>query len=276
MTSLAPGTGPWATRTVRHTPAPDSSAATRTAESASLHRNAQVGPDPDTMPASAPAFTPARRVRRSPGRSDTAAACRSLPSSRASWLGSPEASASSTGSVDPSRGGSPSARSRSSSANTAGVDRPCRSKASTQWKVCLVSTGTSSSPRPVPSAVPPCRANGTSLPRVAATSASSSRPISSRHSAARPTSTAAASALPPAMPPATGMFFLMMTRILASSGSRPTWLASAVTARQARLLWSVGTLSAPSPVTSMPLSSAEATVTSSVRDSAWKTVANSW
>ena len=44
------------------------------------------------------------------------------------------------------------------------VDSPPAEKASTQWNVLRASTVANSSPRPVPSAVPPCRANGTSLP----------------------------------------------------------------------------------------------------------------
>ena len=80
----APGTGPLATRTVRHTPAPASSALTSTADCASAQRKAHVGPEPETMPAKAPASTPARSVRRRSGLSESAAACRSLPSSGAS------------------------------------------------------------------------------------------------------------------------------------------------------------------------------------------------
>src|SRR5574340_460060 len=137
----APGTGPLATRPVRHTPAPESSALTDSAASASAHRKAQVGPEPETMPASAPAVTPARRVRRSCGASDSAAACRSLPSNGASAAASPVASACSRGSASPTRGGAPAARRRSSSRYTAGVLSPPFASASTQWKVLRESTG---------------------------------------------------------------------------------------------------------------------------------------
>lgn len=83
-TTRAPGTGPVATRTVRQTPAPDSCAPTSIAELAEVHRKAHVGPEPDTMPASAPASTPARNARASAGSRLTAAACISLPSNGAS------------------------------------------------------------------------------------------------------------------------------------------------------------------------------------------------
>src|SRR5262245_11041138 len=97
-TTLAPWTGPLATRTVRQTPAPASRAPTSRAADADVHRNAHVGPEPDTTPASAPASVPARSVRRNPGSKLSAAGCRSLPSSGASSAGSPDASAASTGS----------------------------------------------------------------------------------------------------------------------------------------------------------------------------------
>src|ERR1700736_2724946 len=168
-TTLAPCTGPLATRTVRHTPNPASCAPTSMAEAADVHRNAHVGPDPATIPASAPASAPARSVRRSPGSRLTAAGCRSLPSSGASSAGSPDASAASTGSGSSRRGGwflpAPAvSRNRSISLNTAGVGRPPSAKANTQWNMLRVRTVASSSPRPVPSAVPPRNANGTSLP----------------------------------------------------------------------------------------------------------------
>ena len=54
-TTRAPGTGPLAIRTVRQTPAPESWVPTSIAAAAEVHRNAHVGPEPDTMPASAPA-----------------------------------------------------------------------------------------------------------------------------------------------------------------------------------------------------------------------------
>ena len=58
----------------------------------------------------------------------------------------------------------------------AGVERPPSAIATTQCQeVGRASTGLTASPRPVPSAVPPCSRNGTSEPRSAAMPASSSR-----------------------------------------------------------------------------------------------------
>ena len=92
-TTRAPGTGPYATRTVRQTPAPASAAASRTAASRDRDRNAQVGPEPETIraeraevdarpaacgaaPAAAPAPAPAGRWRAArrarPGRAPAA------------------------------------------------------------------------------------------------------------------------------------------------------------------------------------------------------------
>ena len=111
-----------------------------------------------------------------------------------------------------SRSRARSRRSRSSSPYTAGVDSPVRCSATTQCCGCRDSTGTTVSPRPVPSAVPPCSAKATSLPSCAAMRDSSSRVRSSFHSAESPTSAPAASALPPAIPPATGMPLRSTTR----------------------------------------------------------------
>ena len=55
---------------------------------ASVARKTQVGPEPETMPASAPASCPALSTSASSGRSDSAAACRSLPSAAPSTSGS--------------------------------------------------------------------------------------------------------------------------------------------------------------------------------------------
>src|SRR2546430_11080761 len=73
----APGTGPLARATDRHTPAPDSDAARSRARSALAARNTQVGPEPDTSAPSAPSSSPAASVLRSAGNSDSAAGCRS-------------------------------------------------------------------------------------------------------------------------------------------------------------------------------------------------------
>ncbi len=69
----------------------------------------------------------------------------------------------------------------------------------------------------MPSAVPPCSANGTSLPSRAASVCRSRRGTPSSHRLFIATSTAAASALPPAMPPATGIDFSI---VIATSGDR--------------------------------------------------------
>ncbi|CPR13596.1 hypothetical protein BN971_04908 [Mycobacterium bohemicum DSM 44277] len=135
------------------------------------------------------------------------------------------------------------------------------------------STVASSSPRPVPNAVPPCSANGTSLPSRAASMRKSRRGTPSSHSEFIATSTAAASALPPAMPPATGMDLSMR---IETSGARPTCSAISSAARQARLRSSVGSLSAPSPTSSSDSTSALRTVTSSSSETAWNTVVSSW
>ena len=62
---------------------------------------------------------------------------------------------------------------------------------------------------PVPSAAPPTRLNGTSLPNSAQMSRSSAREAPVPHSASQASSAPAPSALPPAMPPATGMSLAM-------------------------------------------------------------------
>ena len=157
-TSRAPGTGPCATRTVRHTPTPASWAATSTALSASAHRNAQVGPEPETIAGRARRRRrPARRVRRSSGCSDTAAACRSLPSAERE-LARVAARARLEHRLDRADRGRAARASRAAGParrRRAGVDRPAAVSASTQCCGCRASTGTICSPRPVPSAVPP-------------------------------------------------------------------------------------------------------------------------
>ncbi|SHY05959.1 Uncharacterised protein [Mycobacteroides abscessus subsp. abscessus] len=97
-----------------------------------MHKNAQVGPDPETIPARAPADSPARSVRRNSGFKLTAAACNSLPSRGASRRASPAASAPKSSSGSASRGGSPFSRSRSISLKTWGVDSPPSANANTQ------------------------------------------------------------------------------------------------------------------------------------------------
>ena len=101
---------------------------------------------------------------------------------------------------------------------TAGVDRPPSAGANTQWKVPPTSSGRSFSPRPVPSAAPPTRLNGTSLPNSAQMSRSSSREALVPQSASQATSAPAPSAEPPAMPPATGMSLAIW---MCTAGARP-------------------------------------------------------
>ena len=140
-----------------------------------------------------------------------------------------------------------------------------------------VSAGVTCSPRPSPTAVPPCRAKATSLPIRAATSASSCWLSPAPHSSLQATRAPAASALPPASPAATGIRFLISIATPGESRSPgPTASASAVTARAARLPESSGTVLAPSPVTTTLSRSAGATVTSSNSARAWNTVTRSW
>src|SRR5262249_46411777 len=154
-TMAAPGTGPLARATDRHTPAPDSDAARSRARSALAARNTQVGPEPATSAPSAPSSSPAARVLRSAGNSDSAAGCRSLLSARPTSRASPDRSADMSAASRSGWGGSwtpwPPARvrCRSSAAYTSGVDRYPSAKASTQWYcVAGASAGVSRSPRP--------------------------------------------------------------------------------------------------------------------------------
>ncbi len=78
-----------------------------------------------------------------------------------------------------------------------------------QCRRARVITGESRSPRPVPSAVPPASANGTSAPSSRPISVSCRRSRSSSHRAAQPTSAAAAIGAATAIPPATGICLAM-------------------------------------------------------------------
>ena len=114
-TTAAPGTGPLARATDRHTPAPDSDAARSRARSALAARNTQVGPEPDTSAPSAPSSSPAARVLRSAGNSDSAAGCRSLLSARPTAGRRPSAAPTSArrpAQVQRPRAGSPRRRTR--------------------------------------------------------------------------------------------------------------------------------------------------------------------
>ena len=83
-------------------------------------------------------------------------------------------------------------------------------------------SGEMSSPRPIPSAVPPARKNGTSAPSRAASHARSTRSSFSPHSRVSATSVAAASALPPPRPACDGMRLTSRTRIPAGAFRRGT------------------------------------------------------
>ncbi len=125
--------------------------------------------------------------------------------------------------------------------------------------------------------MPPTRAKPTSEPTRPAISASSCWLSPAPHSSLQATSAPAASALPPASPAATGIRFLISMATPGESRTPgPTAWTSAVTAREARLPPSSGTLSAPSPVTATLSVSARDTVTSSYSASAWNTVTRSW
>ena len=108
--------------------------------------------------------------------------------------------------------------------------RPRAPRPTTTWPAS--GTGSTSSPRPVPSAVPPTSANGTSLPSSAASASRSSSGVSSPHSRSSATSAAAASAEPPAMPPATGIDLAIET---AACEAMPWCSASSRAARSTML-----------------------------------------
>jgi len=91
--SRAPGTGPLARCTDRHMPELDSATAMSTAWSSSEARNRQVGPDPEMRVPRAPYSSPSDIVRRSAGRSRSAAGSRSLCRAGPTAYGSPLRSA---------------------------------------------------------------------------------------------------------------------------------------------------------------------------------------
>ena len=146
------------------------------AASACAHRNAQVGPEPDTMPPSAPSSAPAASdVAAVPGAATARRGCRSL----ASDVGQPPAVAARAArrAARPARRSGRARCRRRASGRARGtppaVEMPKSASANTQWYSPVASTGVSCSPRPVPSAVPPISGNATSLPSRAASSASS-------------------------------------------------------------------------------------------------------
>ena len=154
------------------------------------------------------------------------------------------------------------------------MDRCPSAKASTQWYcVAGASAGVSRSPRPRPTAVPPSSAKATSLPTPAAISSSCGWPRPPFQSSLQATRAAAASPLPPASPAATG---IRLAIVMWTPGAAGTAVRSAATARSARLSWSAGTRSAPSPLTVTPSRPAGSAVISSNSETAWNTVTRSW
>ena len=168
-TIRAPGTGPCTTRTVRHTPTPASWAATSIALSAVRAEERarrpgarddpgeRAGVDPGAQgPAQLrESCSPRRPAGRCPGRAPAGAGRRPRrPRARAR----PAVPA----------GASPGCRDRGAGGPAPGRPHrwrdPPRCRAITQCCGWRESTGTIVSPRPVPSAVPPCRAKVTSLP----------------------------------------------------------------------------------------------------------------
>ncbi len=207
QTRRAPGTGPRAGRACRQTPAASSSSATADAWAASRPgRRRSVRSRRRCRPAR-PRPTPASSVRPARG-----AATRPPPGDRcrAPW---PEPPASRCRSAARIASGVPSGRRRGADAAQPvelpvdlGRGQSRLGDATTQCHACPgASTGLTVSPRPVPSAVPPCTRNGTSDPIRAAMAARSSRLNPVPHSASQATRAAAASALPPASPAASGI-----------------------------------------------------------------------
>jgi len=129
--------------------------------------------------------------------------------------------------------------------------------------------GSTSSPRPVPRAVPPTSANGTSLPSSAASASRSSSVVSNPQSRSSATNAAAASAEPPAIPPATGIDLITDTEACTST---PWWSASSRAARSTMLAPVTGTASGSiqsGTVTPRVQPGDSAAVTSSHSPTAW-------
>ena len=153
-------------------------------------RNAHVGPDPDTIPPSAPSSTPAARTSSSSGRSDSAAGCevvgraRRRPdrshrraARRAARPAAPIGSGAVPGCAQPVE----------LAVHIDGRQAEHRRARTPSGTRRSPGTGVSCSPRPVPSAVPPVNGNATSLPSSAASVDQLRARRPGRHSAAHAT-----------------------------------------------------------------------------------------
>ena len=278
-TTRAPGTGRRPRCTVRHTPTRSARRRGRGRARRRATRNAHVGPEPETTAAERAVRRRRPRAPPAAGAASSAAAAGRSCSAAPRAAASPARSAAISSVVDPRLGHAASSpRSRSHSAYTAGVDSPPSASANTQWNCPRASAGVSCSPRPVPSAVPPCSANGTSLPSSAASATARRGPARCPRARRTPRAPRPRRPLPPAMPPATGIP-LRMCDVHVGLDARGR-AASAGGGRTARLLPSVGTPAVDSPSIRSVIP-ARGDVLAGARPrrrapTAWKTVTRSW
>ncbi len=174
-----------------------------------------VGPDPDTMPASTLDPGPQR-----PAQVGVQAQGRRLQviAEQRGQFGRIAGRHAASTRLGSSRGGPPvevSARSRSSSPNTFGVDRPLARRPAPSGRCCGQDRG-QLSPRPVPRAVPPCSVKGTSLPSWAARAAGHAGALSPTACSSPPVPRPRRHCRRPC--PATGIDLSML---IATSGDRP-------------------------------------------------------
>ena len=213
-----PGTGPCTCSALR--PAAESVTCSSSADSGSPRRGRRASdPTPRPCPTSAPERSPSSRAsrrigpQRQGGRLQVVAHvlgerdARRPRAARAARRGRPRASPDAARCPGRGRRG---AQRRRAGRRPPGSTAPRSSNTLiTQSKRPFARAGLSWSPRPVPTAVPPISANGTSAPSREARRCSSAWPTSVPHSASHATRAAAASADPPPMPPATGTFLRM-------------------------------------------------------------------
>ena len=76
--TFAPATGPYARTTLPTTPLEVKATVKSSPASSSATRKATVGPDPETNAPRAPYYWPTSKTRRSAGRKEHAAGCKSL------------------------------------------------------------------------------------------------------------------------------------------------------------------------------------------------------
>ena len=277
VTTVAPGAGPVAARAVAADPGgAQSRRRARSAAPASRHRKAQVGPEPDTSAgeraAPAPGVEGVAQVRRQRQRGAAAGRCRAGAAMRPT---SPARSAASSAlrSLDAAAGGR---RRRAQpvelAVGVAGRDAVGRRARTPSAASPAQAPGSSTSPRPVPSAVPPSSGNATSLPssggeRQRARSAPTSRSHSARagqQGARRRRPSRRPCRRPPGSP-------------CAGRGARRGAIAgrrrrAARAARQARLPPSAGSAGALAGDRSATARRRGRPTTSSTRSTAWKTV----